>query len=171
MDPDPGPQRSWVVSLLADTNYLPQYHTKVLIYLASKQHYCHWSLEASWRSGVACLVTEAGRVGPRWIGGWGSVRCLMWLHDCYMTLEGVKALLHTNICICYTAQSLFLLLLWCCQVELQTDVGPGWMNFLMSESNVDWVLLWYHLQSNKDNCWKFVRGVFALSTRLLQSYH
>lgn len=46
-----------------------------------------------------------------------------------MTLEGVRAFLCTNICVCYTAQPLLLLLLWCCQVKLLTDVGPGWMKF------------------------------------------
>lgn len=27
---------------------------------------------------------------------------------------------------------------------------------LMSESNVDWVLRWYRLHPNNDNCWEFV---------------
>lgn len=57
-----------------------------------------------------------------------GVKC-SFMTGCYMTLEGVRALVHSNICICYTAQPLLPLLLWCCQMELQTDVGPGWIKF------------------------------------------
>lgn len=61
--------------------------------------------------------------------------------DCYMTFEGVRALLHTNICVYYTAQPLLLLLLWCCQVEFADRCWTGLNEILMSESSVDWV---YH---------------------------
>lgn len=149
MNPDWGLQNSWVASLSADTEHLPQHHCHSRANLFGKQTP---SLSLASRGPVRVrrsLFNYWGRQGWSKEKGEGQGLRSVWLHGPLLRDVTDCESLASQYHVWYTVEPLLPLMLssWAadrCWTRLN--------EILMSESNMDWVLLGYRLHQNKDNC-------------------